>query len=78
MPRAECGEHMDFIAGIFAPDPDRTLVVSIAAGGKRGSEESWLQADSNSTPASASVPRQNDKRGVAAPSLKLFTATRLT
>ena len=36
MPRTERGKHMHFIAGIFAPDPDRTLVVSVAAGGKRG------------------------------------------
>ena len=35
MPRAEGRQQMNFIAGIFTPDPDRALVVSVAAGGKR-------------------------------------------
>lgn len=37
---------------------------------------SWLQAVSNRMPASARGRRQTDKRGLIAPSIKLFTATR--
>ncbi|AEW71669.1 hypothetical protein EcWSU1_00229 [Enterobacter ludwigii] len=35
MPRTESRKQMHFAARIFAPDPHRTLVVSVAAGGKR-------------------------------------------